>query len=162
LFGVLLLAIAAVLVISPGKKSATRIAQTSYRSSGIGNLDFTTLVIGALVSTAFGFLSSFLGIGGGILYVPALVYLLRVPVHVATATSLFVLMITAFAGSATHFVSGLFHTGTARAVALSIGAVVGAQAGAVLSQKIQGQWIIRSLALALGLVGIRLLSQSLW
>jgi uncharacterized protein len=162
LFGFLLLAIAAVLVISPGKESATRIAQSSYRSSNFRSLDIATLVIGALVSTAFGFLSSFLGIGGGILYVPALVYLLRVPVHVATATSLFVLMITAFTGSVTHFVTGPFHAGTGRAVALSIGAVVGAQAGAMLSQKIHGEWIIRSLALALGLAGIRLLSQSLW
>ena len=162
LFGLLLLAIAAVLVISPGKESATRIAQSSRRLPSPRSLDIATLVIGALVSTAFGFLSSFLGIGGGILYVPALVYLLRVPVHAATATSLFVLMITALTGSATHFVTGLFHAGTGRAVALSIGAVVGAQAGAVLSQKIHGEWIIRSLALALGLVGTRLLSQSLW
>jgi uncharacterized protein len=162
LFGFLLLVIAAVLVISPGKESATRIAQSSYRSSNLGTLDIVTLLIGALVSTGFGFLSSFLGIGGGILYVPALVYLLRVPIHVATATSLFVLMITAFTGSVTHIVTGLFHASTARAIALSIGAVVGAQAGAMLSQKIHGEWIIRSLALALSLVGIRLLSQSLW
>jgi uncharacterized membrane protein YfcA len=161
LFGFLLLAIAAVLVISPGKESATRIAQSSYRSS-LRSLNLATLITGALVSTGFGFLSSFLGIGGGILYVPALVYLLRVPVHVATATSLFVLMITAFTGSATHFVTGLFHADAGRAVALSIGAVVGAQAGVILSQKIHGEWIIRSLALALGLVGIRLLSQSWW
>jgi uncharacterized membrane protein YfcA len=105
-----------------------------------------------LVSTAFGFLSSFLGIGGGILYVPALVYLLRVPVHVATATSLFVLMIAAFTGSVTHFVTGPFHAGTGGAVALSIGAILGAQAGAMLSQKIHGEWIMRSLALAFGLV----------
>jgi uncharacterized membrane protein YfcA len=70
---------------------------------------------------------------------PCLVYLLRVPVHVATATSLFVLMITAFTGSVTHFVTGPLHTGTGRAVALSIGAVVGAQAGAMLSQKIRGK-----------------------
>jgi len=162
LFGFLLLAIAAVLVASPGKESATRIAQSSYRSSSLRNLDVFTLAVGALVSTAFGFLSSFLGIGGGILYVPALVYLLKVPVHVATATSLFVLMITAFTASVTHFAMGLFHSGVSRAVVLSIGAVVGAQAGARLSQKIHGEWIIRSLALALGLVGFRLLSQSLW
>lgn len=162
LFGLLLLLIAAVLVISPGKKSATRIAQRSHQAGSLGNLNITTSVIGALLSTAFGFLSSFLGIGGGILYVPALVYLLRVPVHVATATSLFVLMITAFTGSATHFFAGLFHADTGRAVALSLGAVLGAQAGAMLSQKIHGEWIIRSLALALGLVGTRLLSQALW
>jgi uncharacterized protein len=148
-------------VISPGKESATRIAQSSNRSS-LRSLNLTTLITGALVSTGFGFLSSFLGIGGGILYVPALVYLLRVPVHVATATSLFVLMITAFTGSATHFVTGLFHADAGRGVALSIGAVVGAQAGVILSQKIHGEWIIRSLALALGLVAIRLLSQSWW
>ncbi len=61
LFGFLLLAIAIVLVISPGKESATRIAQSSYRSSSLGSLDISTLVIGALVSTEFGFLSSFLG-----------------------------------------------------------------------------------------------------
>ena len=132
---VLLLAIAIVLVISPGKESATRIAQSSYRSSSLGSLDMSTLVIGALVSTAFGFLSSFLGIGGGILYVPALVYLLRLPVHVATATSLFVLMITAFTGSVTHFVTGPFHAGTGCAVALSIGAMLGAQAGAMLCRR---------------------------
>ena len=162
LFGFLLLAIAVVLVISPGKDSATRIAQIDYRSSSLRSLDTWTLIIGAPVSTAFGFLSSFLGIGGGILYVPALVYLLRVPVHVATATSLFVLTITAFTGSITHLITGLFHAGMARAVALSLGAVLGAQAGAMLSQKIHAEWIIRSLALALGLVSIRLLSQSLW
>jgi uncharacterized membrane protein YfcA len=86
-----------------------------------------------------------LGIGGGILYVPALVYLLRVPVHVATATSLFLLMITALPVAPTHFVMGPFQAGTGRAVALSIGAIPGAQACAMLSQKIHGEWIIRSL-----------------
>jgi uncharacterized membrane protein YfcA len=75
---------------------------------------------------------------------------------------LFVLMITAFTGVATHVATGLFHAGVRRAIALSIGAILGAQAGAALSQKIHGNWIIRSLALALGVVAVRLLSQSLW
>jgi uncharacterized membrane protein YfcA len=44
---------------------------------------------------------------------------------------------------------------------LSIGAVLGAQVGAKLSQHIHGDWIIRGLAVALGLVGIRLLVLSL-
>ena len=46
-FGFLLLAIAIGLVISPAKESATRIAQTSYRSSSVGSLDIPISVIGA-------------------------------------------------------------------------------------------------------------------
>jgi uncharacterized protein len=93
--------------------------------------------------------------------VPALVYFLGFPVHVATATSLFVLTITAFAGSATHLAAGLFDQGIRRAIALSIGAVIGAQIGAKLSDRIHGEWIIRSLAGVLGLLGLRLLALSL-
>jgi uncharacterized membrane protein YfcA len=95
-------------------------------------------------------------------YVPALVYLLKFPVHIATATSLFVLTITALTGSATHVAAGLFHHGIRRGLALSMGAVLGAQVGAKLSQRIHGDWIIRSLAIALGLVGVRLIAPSLW
>jgi uncharacterized membrane protein YfcA len=40
-----------------------------------------------LVSVGVGVLSSLLGIGGGIIHVPAMVYLLGFPTHVATATS---------------------------------------------------------------------------
>ena len=46
---------------------------------------------------------------------PALVYLLHFPIHIATATSLFVLTMTAFTGSATHIAAGLFHHGIRRA-----------------------------------------------
>jgi len=47
-----------------------------------------------------------------------------------------------------------------RAVLISIGAILGAQVGAWLSQRLHGSWIIRSLALALALVGLRLLAWS--
>jgi uncharacterized membrane protein YfcA len=62
-------------------------------------------------------------------------------------------IVTSISLTCTHFITGPFHAGTGRAVALSIGAILGARAGAMLSQKIHGEWIIRSLALALGLVG---------
>ncbi len=114
------------------------------------------MIIGAGVSTIFGFISSFLGIGGGFLYVPALVYLMKYPVHVATATSLFVLALTSLTGSVTHYAAGLFDQGFRQAVGLSIGAIVGAQIAARLSRHIRGDWIIRSLAVALAVVGLRL------
>ena len=152
-FGLLLVAVAIVLVVSPGKK---RPSTTAQQANIRPNLSFFTLLVGAGLSTVFGFVSSFLGIGGGFLYVPALIYLLRVPIHIATATSLFVLTLTAFTGSATHVAAGLFQHGVRRAIALSIGAILGAQIAARLSRHIHGDWIIRSLAAALGMVGLRL------
>ena len=81
--------------------------------------------------------------------------------HSATATSLFVLTITTLTGIATHVAADLYHHGIRRAFMLSIGAILGAQIGAKLSQHIHGDWIIRGLAVALGLVGIRLFVLSL-
>lgn len=155
-FGLLLVAVATFLAFNPGKKNAAKLGHAADMKT-TRNLKLPAVLIGASISTVFGFVSSFLGIGGGFLYVPALVYLLRFPVHIATATSLFVLTITAFTGSATHIVAGLFHHGVRRAIALSIGAILGAQLAARLSQRIHGDWIIRSLAIALGLVGLRLI-----
>ncbi|MGH3003305.1 MAG: sulfite exporter TauE/SafE family protein, partial [Gaiellaceae bacterium] len=63
---------------------------------------------GALYSLAVGFLSSFLGIGGGVIHVPLLVRALGFPTHIATATSHFVLAIMAGAGTLTHIALGSF------------------------------------------------------
>jgi uncharacterized protein len=114
-----------------------------------------TLGIG--LSLVVGYVSSLLGIGGGIIHVPALVHLLNFPVHVATATSHFILAIMALTGTGVHIVTGAFHHGIRRTIALSIGVLIGAQLGALLSNRIKGVWIIRGLAIALGLVGIRIL-----
>jgi hypothetical protein len=115
------------------------------------------LSIGVVVSVFVGYISSFLGIGGGIIHVPALVYLLHFPVHIATATSHFVLAIMALTGTLVHMVMGTFSHGVHQTIALAIGVVLGAQVGAYLSNRIKGTWIIRSLALALGFIGIRIL-----
>lgn len=113
--------------------------------------------LGLILSTFVGFISSLLGIGGGIIHVPALVHLLNFPVHIATATSHFVLSIMALSGSAVHYFSGTLSNSFLEIGLLSVGAIIGAQIGARLSKKIQGKIIIRALALALGIVGIRIL-----
>ena len=160
-FGLLLIAVAVFLALNPGQKGIAQVAQAGVDFPLAKKWTARTLLAGVCLSTVFGFLSSFLGIGGGFLYVPALVYLLRFPIHIATATSLFVLTITAFTGSATHVAAGLFHHGIRRALGLSIGAILGAQIAARLSRHIRGDWIIRSLAVALGLVGLRLVVEIL-
>ncbi len=53
--------------------------------------------------------------------------------------------------------TGTFTHGVHRTIALAIGVLLGAQVGALLSNRMKGRWIIQGLAIALGLVGIRLL-----
>jgi uncharacterized protein len=114
-------------------------------------------ITGMVLSMFVGYISSFLGIGGGIIHVPALCYMLNFPVHIATATSHFILAIMAFSGTMVHVMSGTFAHGVHRTIALVIGVMIGAQIGARLSDRFNSSWIIRSLAVALGLVGLRIL-----
>jgi uncharacterized membrane protein YfcA len=117
--------------------------------------------LGLLIFFFLGFVASFLGIGGGSLVVPVLAYVLNFPVLIATATSQFILSITTFTATMVHIWHGSFHHGAHRAAALGIGVLIGAQLGAYLSNKIKGAWILRSLALALALAGIRMLLSAL-
>jgi uncharacterized protein len=114
--------------------------------------------LGAAFSVVVGFVSSFLGIGGGVVHVPLLVTVLGFPMHVATATSHFVLAWMALVATLTHVFTGTFHHGLGlrRAAALSVGVVFGAQLGAILSQKLSGTAIQRLLAIGLLALGVRL------
>jgi len=167
IFGVLLVAAAVFLVGRPQKPEVASKSQhlsrlyvthdlvdvhgTEYRYS-------FNYLLGMAISVIVGYVSSFLGIGGGIIHVPALSYFLNFPVHVATATSHFILAIMALTGTVVHIMAGTFTHGVHRTLALSIGVLLGAQIGARLSEKIQGSWIIRGLAIALGVVGLRILA----
>ncbi|MGC4047982.1 MAG: sulfite exporter TauE/SafE family protein [Armatimonas sp.] len=112
---------------------------------------------GVGISLGVGYLSSLLGIGGGIIHVPALNRFLRFPVPVATATSHFILALTALVGTIAHIGMGAFAHGSRRTAFVSVGVVLGAQLGAWCSHRIQGNWILRGLGVALCLVGVRLL-----
>jgi uncharacterized membrane protein YfcA len=115
------------------------------------------LWLGVVISAGVGFLSSLLGIGGGIIHVPALTYALNFPVHVATATSHFVLSITALTAAIVHVTNGHLNGQFRTILWLSAGAIAGAQAGAKLSNRVKGVWILRGLAAGLGVVGLRIL-----
>jgi hypothetical protein len=117
--------------------------------------------VGIVLSVFVGFISSLLGVGGGFIHVPILVRLLSFPVHVATATSHFVLAIMALTGTIVHIAQGVFVQGVKRTILLGIGVVVGAQFGAVLSNRVGGKLIIRGLAVALAFVGLRLILSQL-
>jgi hypothetical protein len=114
---------------------------------------------GALYSLAVGFISSFLGISGGVIHVPLLVRALGFPAHLATATSHFVLAVMAGAGTITHIGVGSFMHGhgVRRAASLSVGIVIGAQVGAHVSTRLRGRAITLLLAAALAALAARLL-----
>jgi uncharacterized membrane protein YfcA len=115
--------------------------------------------LGAGLSVIVGFISSFLGIGGGVVHVPVLVGVLGFPTHVATATSHFVLAFMALTAVITHVLDGSFRhgAGVGRAAAISVGIVGGAQLGAHLSQGLSARRIQQLLAVALLAIAARLI-----
>lgn len=118
---------------------------------------------GVAYSTVVGFASSFLGIGGGVIHVPLLVRALGFPIHLATATSHFVLAIIAGTGATTHVLTGSFAHGHGirRSLALSAGVVAGAQLGARLSLRASGRIVEALLGIALVALALRLLVAAL-
>ena len=122
------------------------------------------MLTGSIGSAYVGVLSSLLGIGGGIVHVPFLIRVLGLPPHVATATSHFVLTFVALTGTITHVALGQFERDQALAqtMYLAVGVMMGAPLGAALSTRVQGSAIVRLLAVALCVVGVRLLVSAVW
>lgn len=114
---------------------------------------------GMAISTVVGLLSSLLGIGGGVIHVPMMVYVLNFPVHFATATSHFTLAIMAMAGTIVHIYQGDLAGQWPIVLMLAAGVIAGAQFGAEISQRFKSAWIIKFLAIALAIVGIRVTYQ---
>lgn len=147
-FGTLLLLLALLMYFRPAKKSD---------DGGEFNKDTFTYnrTFGVILSAIVGFLSSILGIGGGVIHVPAMIFLLSFPTHIATATSHFVLAISSFFGVASHLFLG--NVLIKEALLIGGGAVAGAQFGAYLSIKAKSRLIIALLALAMFGLGLRLI-----
>ena len=121
-----------------------------------------SLGLGMTLSFVVGMASSILGIGGGIIYVPAMVNLLSFPVHLATATSHFMQAVMSAVGTVVHLFDGSLTRAEAPGLlAICVGAVIGARLGAHLSKRIHGRWIMRILAIALSLAGVRVLAAAI-
>ncbi len=112
---------------------------------------------GVIISIFVGFMSNILGIGGGIIHVPALVYLLGFKVPIAAATSHFILAITSFVAVGEHMVQSSYTGLEWETLFLASGAIVGAQAGARISKYVNEKIIIFVLSLALFVVGVKII-----
>jgi uncharacterized membrane protein YfcA len=93
------------------------------------------------VGVAFvtGWMAGVLGIGGGLIRMPSLIYLVGVPTHVAVGTDLFEIAVSGLYGAATYSYKGRVEL--MAAFIMLIGAAVGAQIGAVATKYVKGYGI---------------------
>jgi uncharacterized protein len=162
IFGSLLMIVAIYLTFRPSSLARGGFLQKWPASRRITDKNGTVhqytynLPLGIVIASFVGVISGLLGIGGGIIHVPALTQIMGFPAHIATATSHFMVSITTFSAIITHIVNHTFTGDVGRVAVLSVGAVIGAQFGARLSQKVSGKLIIRLLAAGLAIVALRL------
>lgn len=121
-----------------------------FRRSGI----YVSAIPVWIIGFGIGFLGALMGIGGGFLLVPALIYILRVPTTIVLGTSLLLtlctmLMATVMHATSTHSIDVVL------ALILMIGGVIGAQFGARAGQNLQGEYLRFMLALLVLMVGVR-------
>ncbi|MCH8238543.1 MAG: sulfite exporter TauE/SafE family protein [Proteobacteria bacterium] len=110
------------------------------------------LVIGAFV----GLLAAIMGVGGGFIMVPAMIYLLRVPTSVVIGTSLFQIIFVTSTVTILHAATNQT-VDVLLAVVLMVGGVIGAQMGARAGQHLKGEQLRALLAIMVLGVSLRLL-----
>ena len=128
-----------------------------FYSSGLYISPIAPLAIGFVA----GVMTVLLGIGGGFILVPAMIYLLGMPARVVIGTSL-VMILTVSAGTT------MIHALTTRAVdivlaaLLLVGGVIGAQYGAALTMRLKPDYLRLALAVIILLVALRMFLGLFW
>ncbi len=107
------------------------------------------------LGAGIGFLSSIMGVGGGFIMVPALIYLLKVPTNVVIGTSLFQIIFTSAYTTLVHATTNQT-VDVMLAFLLMAGGVAGAQYGAKAGQRLRGEQLRALLAMLVLAVAVRL------
>jgi uncharacterized membrane protein YfcA len=127
-----------------------------FPKSGVTLSVFTPLLLGVLV----GVLSALMGVGGGFIMVPVMVYMLRMPMHVVVGTSLFQVLCTCINVT---FMQALYnHTvDLMLAILLLLGSTAGAQIGARISNRMKADQLKIILASIVLLVMLKMAAELL-
>jgi uncharacterized membrane protein YfcA len=125
--------------------------KTRFKTSKLYISAIPAIALGVLV----GLLSGLMGVGGGFIMVPILIYVLRVPTNIAIGTSLFqVIFVSAIT---TVFQAAMNRTvDIALALILMTGGVIGAQIGTAAGQHLRAEQLRLLLAILVLAVGLRL------
>lgn len=137
----------------PGKKGflARLPFQMDFPTAGVRHSVFVPFALCALV----GILAAIMGVGGGFIMVPMMVYLLRMPMHVAVGTDLFQIFFTC--AGVTFLQATTNHTvDIVLAILLMVGSTVGAQVGARVGKRLHGDQLKILLASIVLLVMVKM------
>ena len=107
------------------------------------------------VEAIAGFISTIFGIGGGIIDVPMMVFILGFPTQIAVASTTFILMTSSLIGTISHGLLG--HIVWLPAVCIGLGCVFGAQLGARISKKSKPKMLVVILSVTMVCMGIQLI-----
>ena len=145
IFGFFLIIVAIRMIVSTLRKK-TQSNNLSIKTDSELIKSREIIIIGAGLSFFGGLASGLLGIGGGTLIVPILAVIMGMPIHYATATSMFTMIFTSISGVTKYYQSNLIDFPVA--LILATGTVIGAQIGAYTSKRISG----RNLGLIFGIM----------
>lgn len=102
----------------------------------VSGIEEISLWVVLTVGIIAGLLAGALGVGGGFIRMPMLIYLIGVPTHVAIGTDLFEIMFSAGFGTFTHALKG--NVDVYMALVMQTGAIMGAKIGATMTQYFTG------------------------
>jgi uncharacterized membrane protein YfcA len=115
---------------------AQRLRLPPMVSCHVAGIRRVSLWIIVLASVVTGLLAGLLGVGGGFLRMPVLVYIVGCPTHVAVGTDLFEIIVSGAYGTFTHGLKG--NVDVVMAVVMLLGATIGAQVGTFATRYVHG------------------------
>jgi len=162
LFGAFLTIVAIRMIITSGKEETSKNPSAQTRgwhrklvdSEGVSFEYKANINFGTALSFLGGFASGFFGVGGGAVMVPVMALGVGIPMHVAVATSMFIMIFTSIAGTATHLALG--HILFDYAACLIIGIIGGTQLGAAIARKLEARTLRRAFGICLIIIGLRM------
>jgi uncharacterized membrane protein YfcA len=161
-FGMFLAFVSLLLLFRPKRPILLPLRPTVFRNfedaSGMRFEFAYHLPTGLAIGFVTGFLSSLFGVGGGSLMVPTMTLLLMFPPHIAVATSMFQISLSAVVSTVTHAYQ--MNIDWMKVLYLAPGAFLGGQLGARLAKRVPAGALVKVLAVLLIVVSVRLMLKS--
>lgn len=154
-FGILMIVISVLLFLKKKEPSKVELSGKQVRSFELDGVTYHYKVqktIAITLSLIVGILSGLFGIGGGSIMVPAMILLFGFPVHIATATSMFMIFFVSLTGAASHIALG--HIAWEYVLFFIPGAWIGGRLGAKVNQMLSSkvlEWALRGILIVIGL-----------